>query len=125
MIRRRHFCLTLVAACAASLSGQEGKPVVEGDERASAINSPFTKAVGKVLETIETIKPGMTRTDLLKIFEEEGGLSWRGHQTYVYRLCPYIKVDFDFQPAAEPDAYRAEDKIIKMSRPYLAYSVAD
>ena len=92
------------------------------------MNSPLTKIIVEVMETLDTLKPGMTRADILTVFTEEGGLSWRTHRTYVYRLCPYIKVDFDFAPVTNPDDRQTEmsdDKILKMSRPYLQYSVAD
>jgi hypothetical protein len=39
----------------------------------------------------------MTRSDLLKVFATEGGLSWSTQRTYVYRQCPYIKVDVKFE----------------------------
>jgi hypothetical protein len=132
MIPRRSFCLALVPACASALLGQEVHPVSAitstPEERAAAINSPLTKAIVDVMEAIDTIKPGMTRADLLAVFTEEGGLSWRVHRTYIYRWCPYIKVDFDFAPVTNPDDPQTEmskDKILKMSRPYLEYSMAD
>jgi hypothetical protein len=59
---------------------------------------------------------------------EEGGLSTRKQRTYVLKQCPYIKVDVEFSPVAnEKDLLEEmlEDKITKISRPYLQYSITD
>jgi hypothetical protein len=87
-----------------------------------------TKWIAKVLRQIATIRPGMTRRDLLKVFTTEGGLSTRFWQTYAYSECPYIKVNVRFKAVnndgdnlqEEPD-----DIIESISQPYLAWSVAD
>jgi hypothetical protein len=90
--------------------------------------------VGHALEKMETIKPGMTRDDLLKIFRTEGGLSTGLHRTFVSRGCAYFKVDVDFQAVGRPDRDSdgrvtleedARDIIVQVSRPYLQFSVAD
>jgi len=81
-----------------------------------------------VIDAVGSIKAGMTRADLLTVFTEEGGLSSRTQRTYVYRLCPYVKVDVEFTPITNPDDHLTElsnDKILKISRPYLQYSIAD
>jgi putative aminopeptidase FrvX len=80
------------------------------------------------MEAIDAIKPGMTRADLLTVFTVESGISTRARRTYVYRLCPYIKVEVDFTPVTNPDdrlTEMSDDKILKLSRPYLQYSVTD
>jgi len=132
MIPRRSFCLALVPACASALLGQQGHPVPVVtstlEERSAAISSPLTKTIVEVMETIDAIKPGMTRADLLTVFTVEGGISTRARRTYVYRLCPYIKVEVDFTPVTNPDdrlTEMSDDKILKLSRPYLQYSVTD
>ena len=87
-----------------------------------------TKWIASVIDSIQTIKPGMTREELLKIFTTEGGLSHRRQRTYVYKQCPYIKVRVDFEAAANPhDALTEmpEDRIVKISVPFLQYGVAD
>src|SRR5262245_11285252 len=61
-----------------------------------------TEWVANSLKEIQTIKVGMTRTDLLKVFTTEGGLSTGLTRTYVYRECPYIKVDVEFEPVGRP-----------------------
>src|SRR3954471_2433706 len=58
--------------------------------------------ITSVLKEIQTIRPGMTRTELLTVFTTEGGLSTGLARTYVYRGCPYIKVDVTFDPVGRP-----------------------
>jgi hypothetical protein len=87
-----------------------------------------TEWVAKSLKEIESVKVGMTRVDLLKVFKEEGGLSTRTWRRYAYRDCPYIKVDVEFEPIGEPEDKLSEspkDKIIKISKPFLEWSIID
>jgi hypothetical protein len=79
--------------------------------------------VEAVLKRMETIKAGMTRETLLTVFTTEGGLSTVSHRTYVSRDCPYFKVDVDFEAAGKNEAPR--DRIVKISRPYLQFSIVD
>ena len=94
------------------------------------IAQEHTQWIDHVMRSIATIKPGMTRRDLFTVFSEEGGLSTSARRRYVYKHCPYIKVDVEFSPAdvdASPDATteNPDDKIVKISRPYLEYSIMD
>jgi hypothetical protein len=101
---------------------------VEPTQPSSAIDWEHIKWIDSVMRSILTIKPGATRKDLLKVFKEEGGLSTRTQRTYVYKRCPYIKVDVRFAPVGAEDnglTEMPEDKVITISRPYLGYSVAD
>jgi hypothetical protein len=82
-----------------------------------------TKWVAAVLNQIETIKPGMTRGDLTKTFREEGGLSTRSHGKYVFKGCPYIKVDVVF--TSSDNDQLTENRIVSISRAYLEYTVWD
>jgi hypothetical protein len=88
-----------------------------------------TKWISDVLTSIATIKPGMTRRELFGVFAEEGGLSTRKHKTYVYRHCPYIKVDVEFSPVDETGqnamTENPRDRIVSISRPYLEYAIMD
>jgi hypothetical protein len=85
------------------------------------VGQSFGEPQGNVLAWIATIKPGMTRSDLLRVFTTEGGLSTRTHRTYVLKPCPTIKVDVEFSISGN----EAEDKITQISRPYLDYSQYD
>jgi hypothetical protein len=95
----------------------------------SAVTETQTKLgleIANVLKQCETIKPGMTRVELSKVFSTEGGLSTLTHRSYVYRDCPYVKVDVDFAPsAAKQDTERRTDVVIRISKPRLEWSIAD
>lgn len=94
-----------------------GEPAVDGEH---------TQWVGSVLAWTADIKPGMTRNDLLRVFTAEGGISTRTRRTYALKRCFYIHVDVEFSPAGNaPFNERLDDKILKISRPYLDYSHLD
>lgn len=90
----------------------------------SQIDTEHTAWVADVLKATHAIKPGTTRSDLMKAFRTEGGLSTTSRRTYVYRWCPYVKVDVRFA-ATSRDKELPTDEIIEISRPYLAWSVMD
>jgi len=79
----------------------------------------------QVMEAISAIKPGMTRNDLTPLFTEDGSLDSRQHGRYVYAQCEYLKVDVTFSPVDGGANPNSEDKIVKVSRPYLEYSFYD
>jgi len=96
------------------------------------------------LPELESIKVDMTWKDLLKVFTNEGGISTRTWQRYVYRKCIYVKVDVEFEPvgsvpprsAAFPESRACnrvpdflgespDDRITKISKPYLELTILD
>ncbi len=90
--------------------------------------------VAAVLMRMQTIKPGMTRKALLAVFTTEGGLSTGLRRTFVSRDCPYFKLDVEFRAVGRPDRDAEgrvtlveddEDVIIKVSVPYLQFSIMD
>jgi len=94
----------------------------------SKVEREHTQWIASVLRSVQTMKPGMTREQLLKVFTIEGGASNRLHRTYVYKRCPYIKVNVEFIPVGNPDNRSTEmpgDKIRSISRPFLQYAVVD
>ena len=62
----------------------------------SPVDQKHTAWIADAIKAIETVKVGMTRSDLTKVLTTEGGLSTTSLRTYVYRRCPYIKVDLKF-----------------------------
>jgi hypothetical protein len=83
---------------------------------------------------LAAIKLGMTRNDLLKFFTVEGGLSTGLQRTFVSRDCRYFKIDVEFEAVGRPSRDRdgratliedGRDIIIKISKPYLEFSVID
>jgi hypothetical protein len=83
--------------------------------------------VENALKEIKSIKIGMTRRDLLRVFTTEGGTSTPLSRQYVYKGCPYFKVRVEFQLAKGGDRPEAspEDIIITISRPYLENIIID
>jgi hypothetical protein len=70
----------------------------------------------------------MTRREVLKIFGEEGGISSRTQNHYVYNKCSFIKVDVKFEPVGNEKDKLSEspdDKLIEISKPYLEYAIND
>ena len=73
------------------------------------------------LKQMTSIKVGMTRADVLKVFETRYGanngvshISGIAHnETFISRACPFFKVDVEFADVAPFDV------IIKISRPYV------
>jgi hypothetical protein len=100
-------------------TGRPLQPVTLPEE--PVIDWEHSQWVSNVLAWIATVKPGMTRSDLLAVFTTEGGLSTRTHRTYVLKQCPTIKVDVEFSISGN----EAEDKITQISRPYLDYGHYD
>ena len=105
---------------------------VKADQKASS--QDHVAWVSETLVRMHTIKAGMTRNDLLKVFTTEGGIYTRLQRKFVSRDCPYFKVDVEFsavgslnrdrdgRPAFEEDP---RDVILKISKPYLEFSVMD
>jgi hypothetical protein len=94
----------------------------------SVADTNLTKQISEILIECQKIKPGMTRAELLKVFTTEGGISSATQRTFVYRGCPYIKVDVDFtlsDPKQNALDERPTDTISKISKPYLDWSIGD
>ena len=90
--------------------------------------------VGNVLAKMETIKQGMTREDLLNVFATEGGISTGLQRRFVSRDCPYFKVDVEFKAVGRPNYNQdgrvtldedPRDIIVKISRPYMQFTILD
>jgi hypothetical protein len=120
--------LAVIAAVGSVTPLQSAEPI-------QAASRPDQVAwVAEVLTRIQTIKPGMTRSDLLTVFTSEGGISTALHRTFVSRDCPYFKVDVEFEAVGRPNKDREgrvtlvegnQDRITSISRPYLQFSMKD
>lgn len=123
----KKFLPLLFAPCALALVLTLSASPAQEDKGARGAQSR-SEWVFKSLQEMKTVKVGMKRADLLKVFTEEGGLSTRRQRTYAYRDCPYFKVNVRFEPvgnAREALKESADDKIVEISRPYLDYPVMD
>lgn len=98
-----------------------------------ACNRSHDEWLEELWQRMLTIKAGMMREILLTVFKEEGGISTAARRTYVFQECPKFKVDVDFKPAEashidDEKAWLTEDAndvIVKISAPYLGFSIMD
>jgi hypothetical protein len=97
---------------------------IEPPQTPSQIEREHTAWIAGALNAMQTIKVGMTRSDLVKLFTTEGGLSATSQRMYVYRQCPHTKVDVKFA-ASSRHGELPTDKIVEVSRPCLAWPVMD
>ena len=87
-----------------------------GEEIRSDDGQKYLQWLSKSLLSIQTIKVGMTRRDLLTLFREDGGLQFIKSERYVYKQCPIIKVDVSFSTDTSD---HLNDRIESISKPYL------
>lgn len=122
MIQRRHlFDLPAGLAIAVASTFQASAQTPQQQS-----NEGHVAWVVESLKRMLTIKPGMTRKELLTAFTTEGGLSTRLQRRYVSRDCPYFKVNVEFQAVGQPDGYESDrDLIVKISQPFLQFSILD
>ena len=68
-----------------------------------------------------SIKPGMSRADLIMLFDEDGGVQMVAATRYVLKSCRLIQIEVKFNAyGADFRAIPAKDlKIIDISRPFL------
>ena len=75
-----------------------------------------------------SVSVGMSRADLKRLFDEDGGLQSIPARRYVLRSCQMIKVDVEFD-TAYGRAYKVkrdeELKIKSISKPYLEHRAVD
>jgi hypothetical protein len=90
-------------------------------------------------EKMETIKPGMTRWDVLKVFRTDGGPPNRKdvglptllRQTFVSQDSPYFKIDVEFEPFTRVNGSLGflptdnRDVIVKVSKPYVHFATTN
>jgi len=103
---------------------------VAAQVKAVSADREASKWIANALQEIQSIQPGMSRAELLKILREEGGLSSRTARRYAYRGCPYIKVDVKFEAVGEPDrgggaGESSQDKVTSVSQPFLEWGIGD
>ena len=90
-----------------------------------AVDQKHTEWIEHVVRVVSNIKPGMTRQSLSRSFEGDGGLQFRLQGRYTYKHCHYIKIDVEFSGVDDGPDFSPNDKIVNVSRPYLAYPISD
>jgi hypothetical protein len=120
----RGFSLILVAAVLLSVC------VGQGENEQAKLKQERTAWVAKCLTDFQSIKVGMTRGEVEKKLRIDGGLQSFSRVRYIHFECEYFKIDIEFDVKRdEKDQGRAmvspEDKVTKVSRPYIDFPVAD
>lgn len=89
-------------------------------------------AINKWLEArmkeAQSIGVGSTFADVVKVFRGDGGLSTVTKHRFVLILCPYVKVDMEFETAKGGKAkypLPAEAKVVSVSKPYFEHEFLD
>jgi hypothetical protein len=98
------------------------------EPNATPYGSEQARWIQRHLPELPSIKVGMTRGELLKVFMEEGRISTRTSHRYVYRACAFVKVDVEFAPASDNDKTprdRPDDRKTQISKPYLELMIID
>src|SRR5258708_23050027 len=128
---RRLLVLVLLSSAAIGTSAPRGATHLASQERCPQEHRAW---VAQALQKMQTIQPGMIRKDLLEVFTTEGGLSTGLKRTYLSQECPYFKVDVEFEAIGRPNrdgegrvtlVEDNRDIIVKVSRPYIQFSITD
>lgn len=90
-------------------------------------DADLTRKLTAILKEAQSIKPGMTRGQLLLNFTTEGGISQREKRRYVSTKCALVKIEVEFKPVGAPSKNGEEpaDVIVKVSPPFLEWSIMD
>ena len=119
---------TLLLACLASAIGAGAlrSGVTTEDDQRRWLAERYAEAV--------SVRPGMSRRDLRRLFRPDGGLQTIPSSRYVLKSCALIKVEVKFAlPEGagrvdfrdENEAADAALKITEVSRPYLEPEATD
>ena len=101
---------------------------IQADKRDTADQERAAALLTKQLADIAALKPGGSREDFLRLFQEEGGISNRTQRRYAYRANPNIKVDVTFEAVGMPEEKLAEspkDKVLTISKPLVELPISD
>jgi hypothetical protein len=133
-LTRRCSGMVAAALCLLCTVPAAGADVLASISGPSLEQRAHTEWVGKVYDRMLAITLGMTRAQLLQVFERDGGLSTSLQGRFVSRDCLYFKVEVEFEAVGRPfrDANGRitmveanEDRIIRISRPYMEPRFAD
>jgi len=117
MSRRVNLWSVVLAACFTVLFVAAGEPEKENE----------CALVSGALKAVQELAPGSSRALLEQKFEVDGGMQFPGNSRYLFRQCPYVKIDVEFQGDGIKDraALLPTDKIVRVSKPYLEYPSSD
>src|SRR5438045_1857553 len=97
--------LLLASALAVTIPGMPSSPTLaNGQTSSAAALQNHVNWVIQSMKRMESIKPGMTRADLLKVFTPEGGL--QTGTGFAFRDCLYFHVVVEFESTPQSMARR-------------------
>jgi hypothetical protein len=128
----RRWFIAVVAALAIAGTGDVARAKLAVPQ--SLAREEHIKWVAEAMVRLQSVRPGMTRGEMLKVVTTEGGLHGPWRRTYVSRDCPYFKVTVTFEAFAGPDrdpnpngldAGDPRDVITAVSPAFLQFSIMD
>ena len=108
------------------VSTESGWRVLTGKE-AEAYHAANAWLESRMKEA-KSVCVGSTYADVVKVFKRDGGLSTVTSHRFVLILCPFVKVDVEFEQteglkARQPLAFTA--KVVSVSKPYFEREFSD
>src|SRR5579864_5343527 len=80
------------------------------------------------LKDVESIRVGSTYADVIKHFRRDGGISEITNHRFVLVLCPFVKIDVEFEDKPEVKARQpvaATARVTSVSRAYFEGEFGD
>jgi len=80
------------------------------------------------LTEVEAVRVGSTYADVTKHFKRDGGIAPVTKHRFVSLLCPFLKIDVEFEEKEGVKARHpltATAKVVSVSKPYFERSFAD
>ena len=104
--------------------------VANGPAQAPNEYNRCCSVVQDALKAVGGVHQGMKRRDLEKDFRLDGGVQFnnQAYQIYVYRPCPYIKIEVGFERKDEQGnwAMGGPNDVVKyVAHPFIDYPVMD
>ncbi len=100
--------------------------VVSACREQNQVEDELATQVKAALQDSSTLKPGMTRADVLKLFTTDGGLSPFTQNRFVWRRCDRIKIQVTFRLTNPNQETRtSSDTIVSVSKPYIEPAYID
>ena len=104
--------------------GIQDSETLDGPVGTVKLMDDFSKRIASCLKDFETLKPGMSRSEISRLFPLDGGIHRISVVRFTHPDCPYFKVDVEFEFDRNPDDQNRptrgdNDRSTKISKPYL------
>ncbi len=108
------------------IATEDGWRVIAGEE-AKAYHTT-NKWLEARLKEVDSVKIGSTYAEVVKVFHRDGGLSSAKKHRFVLILCPFLKIDVEFEDkpgvkVGHPVPVTAT--VVSVSKPYFEREFAD